>query len=138
MDKKGFTLIELLMVVVLISMISMIAIPNVMNIYDSTNKENMLNDAKRFISLAKERVNSNYEIRNSLNYNFLINDVIYDDMTDSEGKKYNASSFVKYFVDENTDTVNYCVTLLGSRYSIGKYNCVLEKKLDINSVEKNN
>ena len=64
MNRKGFTLTELLAVIAIIGIISLIAIPNVVNISDNIKRDNMLNDAKRLISLAKLEVNSDYEKRN--------------------------------------------------------------------------
>ena len=63
MNKKGFTLTELLAVIVIIGIISLIAIPNVVNISDNVKNDNMLADAKKFISLAKAEVLSDYSIR---------------------------------------------------------------------------
>lgn len=70
MNKKGFTLTELLAVIAIIGIISLIAIPNIVNISENVKKDNMLNDAKRFISLAKAEVSSSYDIRNFSDANY--------------------------------------------------------------------
>ena len=136
MNKKGFTLIELLMVVSIMAVISMIAIPNMININDGIKKENFLGDAKRLISLAKAKVNSDYTLQSENNITFFIADIQDEMMNDAEGIPYDSNSYVKYYIDN--DELTYCVSLIGSKYNIGKNNCVKEKYLDISRVVKNN
>ena len=56
-NKNGFTLIELLAVIAIIGLISLIAIPNIVGLSDGVRRDNMLDDAKRLISMAKYKVN---------------------------------------------------------------------------------
>ena len=61
-NKSGFTLIELLAVIAIIALISMIAIPNIVGLSDGVRRDNMLDDAKKLISMAKYQVNKDYGI----------------------------------------------------------------------------
>ena len=155
MNKKGFTLTELLAVIAIISIISLIAVPNIVNITDNIKKDNMLDDAKRFISLAKLEVNSNYGVKNftdnikayefdikSLNKNGdfkseKVNDEIR--IIDVDGNYYSNDSYVKYYKEGNT--IKYCIYLNGSKRMIGTTSsCVDEKDLTSKDVvhTKNN
>ena len=134
MNKKGFTLVELLAVIVIIAILSIVAIPNTLAIIETSKKEHMLNDAKRLISIAKERVNANIEIRKEENHTFYFEEIKEDISNDLDGRAYNNSSFVKYTISDGT--VKYCITLLGSKYAIGQNNCVNEDKLTLASVQK--
>ena len=140
MNRKGFTLTELLAVIAIIGIISLIAVPNIVNITDNVKRDNMLDDAKRFISLAKLEVNSNYEIRSKQEEVFSIislnksgdftMEIDNDDkkIVDVDGGFYDNGSYVKYFQEDNT--VKYCIYLKGSKRSIGSANsCVNEELL---------
>lgn len=144
MNKRGFTLTELLAVIAIIGIISLIAIPNIVNISENVKKDNMLNDAQRFISLAKLEVNSDYDIRNfsktgvctstsctfyieNLNKNgdFKINDS--GKIIAADGLSYDSSSYVKY--EKVLDELKYCIYLKSEkRYlsSATAANCVDE------------
>lgn len=134
MNKKGFTLVELLAVIVIIAIISMVAIPNTLSIIETSKKEHMLQDAKRLISQAKAKVNANIEIRNTGNHTFYFEEIKVDINNDLDGKAYDNSSFVKYYISD--DMVKYCITLFGDKYVIGKNNCVNEENLTLASVQK--
>ncbi len=139
MNKKGFTLVELLMVIALLALISAIAIPNISNILESTKKEHMLDDAKKLISLAEAEVRKSYEIRNSGNHTFYINDLNFygEILGDPDGGEYASSSYVKY--DNTKGQAKYCISLIGSKRNIGKINCVDSNELySINNVVNNN
>ena len=146
MNKKGFTLIELLAVILVISLISLVAIPNIVGLQDGIKKDQMLDDAKKLISMAKYVVNTDYEIRNltktennicvsgvscvltlsMLNTN---GDISGDpDSITSPPSNYSAGS-VKYTIENNT--VKYCVYLEGIKRKIGNgsNDCVLEENL---------
>ena len=127
-NKKGFTLIELLAVIAIIALISMIAIPNIVGLSDGIRKDNMLADAKKLISMAKYKVQTDFEIRNftkagmcvedscRLSFNFLNTNG--DIKKDPDDKDYNEdASYVRYYKSGNN--VNYCVVLVGQERHIG-------------------
>ena len=140
MNKNGFTLTELLAVIAIIGIISLIAIPNIVNISDNIKRDNMLDDAKRFISVAKYEVNSSYDTRNFINedlcdqenlsckfYIELLNKSgdfktdTFDNVkkiVDPDGLGYDNGSYVKYF--KSGDTIKYCIYLVGERRFLGK------------------
>ena len=127
--KRGFTLIELLAVIAIIGIISIIAIPNIIGLSTGVKKDQMLDDAKKFISLAKYKVNSDASLRLS-NQTFSIselNDNV-DIEKDPDGGEYNESSEVRYTIANNTQ--EYCIILIGSKRAIGNStNCVKEENL---------
>lgn len=130
MNKKGFTLVELLAVIAIISILSLIAVPNVISIVDNNRKDTMLDDAKKLISMAKYEVNIDRDIRESGNYTFSFSSLNKSgDITgDPDGGNYNNASYVKYV--RNADgNISYCVSLIGSKRSIGKETCVEETEL---------
>ncbi len=130
MKKNGFTLIELLAVIAIIALISLVAIPNIVGLSTGIRKDNMLDDAKKLISLAKYQVNKSYTIRTSSSHKFTFAElnINKDIANDPDGGEYNAtSSFVKY---TNNGTAHYCVVLIGSVRHIGSStNCVSENNL---------
>ena len=58
--KNGFTLVELLAVIVILAVILTIAIPNVISSLDKSRRDTFVDDAKKFLSLAR------YEIWNKI------------------------------------------------------------------------
>ena len=159
MDKNGFTLTELLAVIVIIGIISLIAIPNIVNISDGIKSNNMLNDAKRFISLAKLEVNSDYEKKDfsseeknsndekicnstTLSCSFKIMDLnkngdfktdFFDDtrkIIDVDGTGYDNGSYVKYYKSGNE--LKYCIHLASEKRILsigGTEDCINEEML---------
>lgn len=148
MNKKGFTLIELLAVIAIIAMISLIAIPNIVGLQDNIKKDQMLDDAKKLISMAKYQVNANYDVRYFLrNANGIIcdstskscifsfdalninNDVKEDpDSTTNPPSNY-LSATVTY---TNDGVAKYCVYLEGVRRKVCRSTdcgCVYEENL---------
>ena len=131
-NKNGFTLIELLAVIAIIALISMIAIPNIVGLSDGIKRDNMLDDAKKLISMAKYQVNKNYSIRVSASHTWKINELnINGDIKgDPDGGDYdNEHSYVRY-TNDGTD-VSYCVMLVGSQRTIknDENGCVPEDRL---------
>lgn len=139
MNKKGFTLVELLAVIAIIGILSLIAVPNVINVVENTRKQNMLDDAKKLISLAKNEVNSNYELRNfmdanrcnvstntcTLNFDSLNEKG--DIQNDPDGGTYR-NSYVEYKKENNI--INYCIHLEGEKRVIGENStCIDENDL---------
>lgn len=139
MNKNGFTLMELLTAIVIIGIISLIAVPNMIGISEDIKKQTMLDDAKKFISLAKMKVNIDYEIRTftkegKCSANTCTLDLAYVDtngeiMKDSDGENYDrASSYVRYSIVNSK--VNYCVYLQGVKRVVAQNGaCVNEDNL---------
>ena len=131
MNKRGFTLVELLAVIAVIALISMIAIPNIVSLSDNVKKDQMIDDAKKFISLAKAYVNANYEVRNSENdqaFSLEMLDKNKDIVLDPDGGNYSRNDSKVYYKKED-GAVIFCVKLIGNRRSIGQTECVEEYTL---------
>ena len=135
MNKKGFTLVELLVVVSVIALIAIIAIPNIVGLSDGIKKDQMLDDAKKLISLAKYRVNSNSSIRELGEYTFTFSelngegDITQDPDSTSNPPQNYLSGTVTY---TNTGGIaSYCVYLEGSRRKVSQNGneCVPEENL---------
>ena len=134
MNRKGFTLIELLAVIAVIALISLIAIPNIVGLQDNIRKDQMLDDAKKLISMAKYKVNTNYDIRNftknttgincnpsekSCEMSFAILNTsgdISQDPDSTDGENY-IRGYVTY---TNNGVAKYCVYLEGSKRKVCK------------------
>ena len=137
MRKNGFTLIELLAVIVVIGLIMLIAVPNIVGLSTGVRKDQMLDDAKKLISLAKYKVNTDYEIRNLTKPGICVNEVctmsfdflnINGDLGDDpDGGTYQTGSQVIYQINNNVS--EYCITLIGSKRTIGATECVKEASL---------
>ena len=132
-NKNGFTLIELLAVIAIIGIISLIAIPNIIGLSTGVRKDNMLDDAKKLISLAKYKVNSDITIRQNPPKTFTLAQLNTSGVIekDPDGGDYDATnSKVTYRINSTNDTAEYCVILIGSKRSIGSSsNCVKEENL---------
>lgn len=129
--KRGFTLIELLAVITVIGIISIIAIPNIVGLSTGIKKDNMLDDAKKLISHAKNRIMTNASLRLSPPQEFTFKELnINGDIgKDPDGGEYDQNnSKVTYSVNNNI--AEYCIILIGSKRSIGSAsNCVKEENL---------
>ena len=130
-NKKGFTLIELLATLAIIALISLIAVPNIVGLSNGVRKDNMLDDAKKLISLAKYQVNKNYEIRSNPphTFTFVELNVNGDIGKDPDGGDYDqTASKVIYSVENNVS--QYCVILISRYRAIGwDGNCIKEENL---------
>jgi type IV pilus assembly protein PilA len=134
---KGFTLIELLAVIVVIGLIMLIAVPNIVGLSTGVRKDQMLDDAKKLISLAKYQVNVDIDIRSlskdgicdgtecelSIDYLNKHGDI----GLDPDGQDYSSDSKVIYRL--NNGVAEYCITLIGSARTIGVPTCVSESDL---------
>ena len=139
MNKKGFTLIEILAVIAIIALISLIAIPNIVNLSDNVRKDNMLDDAKKLISMAKYKVNADYELKNFIKSGVCSSNICtlgFNDLNtngdikeDPDGGSYDsAHSYVKYYKEGSA--VTYCVVLVSSKRYIGtSSDCKKESEL---------
>ncbi len=67
MNKKGFTLIELIATITILSIIMMIAIPNVISVLNKNKAQTYVNDARKMITLAKYRFESDANISRPTN-----------------------------------------------------------------------
>lgn len=130
-NKKGFTLIELLAVIAIIALISLIAIPNIIGLSTGIRKDQMLDDAKKLISMAKYKVSKSYEIRNltksgdgctvgvSCVFKFSDLNTGGDIKGDPDGGEYKGNtSTVTYSLSGGV--AKYCVYLEGSKRKICK------------------
>lgn len=141
MNKKGFTLTELLAVIAVIGILSLVAIPNIIGIVDNIRKDNMIDDAKKLISLARMEVNSNYDLRyfsdsrcvssaKTCTLSFSDLNKNKDITKDPDSGNYENASYVKYQINSETSVVQYCIYLLSSKRQIGSpSSCVLESDL---------
>ncbi len=132
MNKKGFTLIELLAVIAILGIIGLIAVPNMLGVSDNVKKDQMLDDAKKLISIAKLKISMDYEARklNSKRYTFSELNADKQIKKDPDGGNYiEASSYVEY--QNNGGVVNYCVYLESENRVIktSSGGCVLETNL---------
>lgn len=136
-NKEGFTLIELLAVIAVIALISLIAIPNIVGLSTGVRKDQMLDDAKKLISLAKYKVNKDYSLRANPPQEFSLADLnINGDIDkDPDGGLY-TMALVRY--SKESETAHYCIILIGSKRAIGNVenietgeeeNCIDEENL---------
>lgn len=137
MNRNGFTLIELLAVIVVIGLIMLIAVPNIVGLSTGVRKDQMLDDAKKLISMAKYKVNTDADIRTftktpmcngtSCTLSFELLNANGDITNDPDGGSYMTGSQVIYRT--TSGTVDYCITLIGSKRTIGVPTCVSENDL---------
>ncbi len=140
MNKKGFTLVELLAVLAIIAIIGVIAVPNVISLMDNNKKDQMINDAQRLISLAKNAVASDREFRantskQSIEYTMEVLDSKHSINPDPDGGSYDRThSKVVY-----TKSSGYCVYLVGTKRSLktDDNKCVKEENLNRSYVKDN-
>ena len=116
---------ELLVVIAILGIMSIIAIPNMIGISDDVKKENMIDDAKKMISLAKYQVNIDYSLRKpsstTITKKYTLSELDIDGSlkTDPDGGVYDKdASYVKY-TKTTAGVITYCVFLKGSVRHIG-------------------
>lgn len=132
MNKKGFTLIELLAVIAILGIIGLIAVPNMLGISDNVKKDQMLDDARKLISIAQMKINIDYDARQLSTKRYTFNELNTDKQikNDPDGGDYvETLSYVEY--QNNNGVINYCVYLEGSKRVIKNDSggCVLESNL---------
>lgn len=140
MNNKGFTLVELLAVLAIIAIIGMIAIPNVISVVDNNKKDLMLQDAQKFVSLAKAVVMKDRVFRDDPTQ--LVSPKYYlqnlDDKEtikiDPDGTPYSrTNSYVIYYKQTTTQNAGYCVYLEGEKRAVKNTatgtSCVMEEEL---------
>lgn len=129
-NKKGFTLIELLAVIAIIGIISLIAIPNIIGLSIGIRKDNMLDDAKKLISLAKYKINSDIILRETQPQTFTMAELnINGDLdVDPDGGHYDQNNSTVTYRKVN-NVAEYCIKLIGSKRGIGISECVPESSL---------
>ena len=113
----------------------------IINQTDNNKKDQMLDDAKKIISLAKFQVNKSFDIRNGELHLFLLEELnMNNDIgKDPDGGEYDhKNSYVKY--ENKNNKISYCIVLIGSKRSIGNTNnCINESILSTrNNVTDNN
>ena len=128
-NKKGFTLMELLAVIAIIALISLVAIPNIVGLSTGVRQDQMLDDAKKLISLAKYEVNKSYAIRSNPPHTFTFTELNTTGDLDKDpdnGQYVEETSYVRY--EKVGTTIKYCVYLEGSiRKVCRESNCGEEK-----------
>ena len=116
MNKKGFTLIELIATITILSIIMMVAIPNVISITKKNKNQTYINDARKMVTLAKYRFESDASIPRPTNTNPII--ILLNALDKSELQKgpengtYDTErSFVKIIYDSTKNTYVYSVQI---------------------------
>ena len=135
-NRNGFTLIELLAVIVVIGLIMLIVVPNIIGLSTGVRKDQMLDDAKKLIALARYKVATDLDIKNRTKVGICTSGVctmslemlnINGDIGgDPDGGTY-VSGSVKYRINNNEE--EFCVTLVGTKRAIGDPTCVVESQL---------
>ena len=121
---------ELLAVIVILGIIALIAVPNMIGISDDVKKEQMLDDAKRLISVAKMKINASYSDRELGNRTYTLVELNEGGVVakDPDGGSYESSSYVRY--TSSSGTATYCIYLSSSKRRIGtSSSCINENNL---------
>lgn len=67
MNHKGFTLVELLATMAVLAVLMLLAIPNVIGVVQNNKNKTYIEDAKKLVTLAEYKINSNPNIKPSAN-----------------------------------------------------------------------
>ena len=116
MNKKGFTLIELIATITILSIIMMVAIPNVISITRKNKNQTYINDARKMVTLAKYRFESDANIprpTNDIPIVILLNALDKSELQKGpENGKYDVNrSFVKIIYDSSENKYVYSVQI---------------------------
>lgn len=116
MNKKGFTLIELIATITILSILMMIAIPNVISITNKNKNQTYINDARKMVTLAKYRFESDATIPRPTNTEpivILLNAVDRSELQKGpENGEYDTSrSFVSIIYNPSKNTYVYSVQI---------------------------
>jgi len=90
MNKKGFTLVEVLATIVLLSILLMIAVPSVTTLQEKSNIKQIEADAKVFIELVRQKIESDTSINISVSYEFKLEDIDITKLSSSNYDKTNS------------------------------------------------
>ena len=132
-NNKGFTLIELLASISILAIIMLMAIPNVVGIVQRNKNKTYVEDAKRFISLAKYE-KSVHPITGTKTYYLKDLDKSKEIDEGPNGEKYNRNNSYVTII-KNSNIYNYKVTLYEEKNGrkIGIIN-KMESEININNV----
>lgn len=105
-NNSGFTLIETIAVIIILGIVLTIAVPTITNVVKRTNEKRMIEDAELFISIVKEKVES--DTMGDIKEKYYLNDINSSTIKESPfGGEYNSgASYVK--VNDSDYTV--CLT----------------------------
>ena len=86
---KGFTLVEVLATIVLLGILLMIAVPSVSKLQETSNIRQIEADAKIFVELVRQKIESDTNIKISTSEDFDLDDI---DITKLSSSNYNKST----------------------------------------------
>ncbi len=109
-NNSGFTLIETIAVIIILGIVLTIAVPTITNVVKRTNEKRMIEDAKLFISIVKEKVESDTMSSDKTKYS--LEDINSSTIKESPfgGEYVSDASYVK------VNNSNYIVCLTDETY----------------------
>lgn len=119
-NNSGFTLIETIAVIIILGIVLTIAVPTITNVVKKTNEKRMIEDAELFISIVKEKVES--DTTGTTETKYLLNEINSSTIKESPfGGKYDSgASYVKVNVS------GYTVCLTDNIYKASGTNSSIE------------